>query len=197
MAGTIDSPRQPRNDDKSSLCQLAGPTSSKLDRCSARIARAHYRDARRARNRLITPTSDDRRRAIDLSQKCWIVILIVEEIARACINHAFDLALDLPHDDPDYLAGNLLLGPNVWPELKGFRETISGYYSAVASIGQKICAALEMHLDLPRGELTRQMTKPISQLRLLHYVRARATTTTRRKRKRRSRSRTRTGIGSR
>lgn len=85
---------------------------------------------------------------------------------------AFDLALDLPHDDPDYLAGNLLLGPNIWPELKGFREAIGDYYSAVAEIGLKICASLEMHLGLPVGELTQQMTKPISQLRLLHYVRA-------------------------
>lgn len=85
---------------------------------------------------------------------------------------AFDLALDLPYDDPDYLAGNLLLGPNVWPELQGFQETIGAYYAAVSSVGQKICAALELHLKLPTGELTRQMTKPISQLRLLHYVRA-------------------------
>ncbi len=88
---------------------------------------------------------------------------------------AFDLALDLPYDDPDYLAGNLLLGPNVWPELRGFRETIGTYYQAVSAVGLRICAALELHLELPKGELTRQMTKPISQLRLLHYVRDRAT----------------------
>ncbi len=89
---------------------------------------------------------------------------------------AFDLALDLPHDDPDYLAGNLLLGPNVWPELAGFKETISEYYTAISSVGLAICSALELHLELKPGELTRQMSKPISQLRLLHYVRARATT---------------------
>ncbi len=89
---------------------------------------------------------------------------------------AFDLALDLPHDDPDYLAGNLLLGPNVWPALPGFRERIGAYYAAVSEVGRRICAALELHLELPTGELTRQMTKPISQLRLLHYVRARAVT---------------------
>lgn len=88
---------------------------------------------------------------------------------------AFDLALDLPHDDPDYLAGNLLLGPNVWPNLEGFRETISDYYAAIAGVGHRICDALEAHLELQPGELTRQMTKPISQLRLLHYVRARET----------------------
>ena len=89
---------------------------------------------------------------------------------------AFDLALDLPHDDPDYLAGNLLLGPNVWPRLCGFKETISEYYSAISSVGLAICSALELHLELKPGELTRQMSKPISQLRLLHYVRSRATT---------------------
>ena len=38
---------------------------------------------------------------------------------------AFDLGLDLPADDPDYLAGNRFLGPNVWPDLPGFRETVS------------------------------------------------------------------------
>lgn len=91
---------------------------------------------------------------------------------------AFDLALDLPHDDPDYLAGNLLLGPNVWPSLSGFRERIGAYYAAVSEVGRRICGALELHLDLPKGDLTRQMTKPISQLRLLHYVRARGTTET-------------------
>lgn len=89
---------------------------------------------------------------------------------------AFDLALDLPHDDPDYLAGNLLLGPNVWPTMTGFKETVSEYYTAISSVGLSICSALEAHLELTPGELTRQMSKPISQLRLLHYVRSRATT---------------------
>lgn len=84
---------------------------------------------------------------------------------------AFDLALDLPEDDPDYLAGNLLLGPNQWPRLPGFKETIGAYYDAVSMVGRRICEALEMHLELPEGELTSQMSKPISQLRLLHYVR--------------------------
>ena len=89
---------------------------------------------------------------------------------------AFDLALDLPHDDPDYLAGNLLLGPNVWPDLAGFKETISAYYTAISTVGLAICSALEAHLRLQPGELTRHMSKPISQLRLLHYVRSRGTT---------------------
>lgn len=88
---------------------------------------------------------------------------------------AFDLGLDLPHDDPDYLAGNGVLGPNVWPHLAGFHETVAAYYDQVSTLGRLICGALEAHLNLPKGAMTDQMSKPISQLRLLHYVRQAST----------------------
>ena len=83
---------------------------------------------------------------------------------------SFDLGLDLPPDDPDYLAGNRLLGPNVWPKVPQFRAPVARYYASVAALGGTICAALEMFLGLPAGAMSRHMTKPISQLRLLHYV---------------------------
>jgi isopenicillin N synthase-like dioxygenase len=84
---------------------------------------------------------------------------------------AFDLGLDLPNDDPDYLSGNRILGPNVWPELIGFKEAVALYYSKISALGRLICSALEMHLGLPIGAMTVHMSKPVSQLRLLHYVR--------------------------
>ena len=84
---------------------------------------------------------------------------------------AFDLGLELPVDDPDYLAGNRLLGPNVWPDLPGFRETVSQYYAEISALGGIICGCLEMYLKLAPGTMTQHMTKPISQLRLPHYVR--------------------------
>lgn len=84
---------------------------------------------------------------------------------------AFDLGVDLPHDDPDYLSGNRLLGPNVWPDVPGFKQTVSTYYGQISALGRMISSVLEMHLGLRPGSMTEQMTKPISQLRLLHYVR--------------------------
>ncbi|MCT4578923.1 2-oxoglutarate and iron-dependent oxygenase domain-containing protein [Donghicola sp.] len=87
---------------------------------------------------------------------------------------AFDLGVDLPHDDPDYLAGNRLLGPNVWPGVVGFKQTVSAYYAQISALGRIISTALELHLGLPPGSMTDQMSKPISQLRLLHYVRRNA-----------------------
>jgi isopenicillin N synthase-like dioxygenase len=89
---------------------------------------------------------------------------------------AFDLGLDLPDDDPDFLSGNRVLGPNVWPQLAGFKEAVARYYSKISLLGRMICAALEAHLGLPPGAMTDHMTKPVSQLRLLHYVRQNAGT---------------------
>lgn len=85
---------------------------------------------------------------------------------------AFDLGLDLPKDDPDFLAGNLVLGPNVWPDLAGFKDTVSRYYAEISALGRLVCSALEIYLGLPAGAITGHMTRPVSQLRLLHYVRA-------------------------
>lgn len=84
---------------------------------------------------------------------------------------AFDLGLDLPDIDPDYLSGNRVLGPNVWPDLPAFKAIVGEYYKQVSALGLLLCGCLETHLGLPRGAITSQMTKPISQLRLLHYVR--------------------------
>lgn len=83
---------------------------------------------------------------------------------------AFDLALDLPPDDPDYVNGNHLLGPNVWPALKDFKTIVSGYYNTVAALGRVMCRAFELYLKLPPGYLEAFMTKPTSQLRLIHYL---------------------------
>ena len=88
---------------------------------------------------------------------------------------AFDLGLDLPHDGPDFLAGNRILGPNIWPDLDGFHSAIAKYYAEISALGRLICTGLEAHLGLPAGAMTSQMRKPISQLRLLHYVRQAAT----------------------
>ena len=83
---------------------------------------------------------------------------------------AFDMGVDLPADDPDFLAGNPLLGPNVWPDQPGFRYILGRYFREVQRIGMTMCRAFEMALELPKGYFRQQMTKPISQLRLLHYL---------------------------
>ncbi|MFT3924030.1 MAG: 2-oxoglutarate and iron-dependent oxygenase domain-containing protein [Myxococcales bacterium] len=82
----------------------------------------------------------------------------------------FDLSLDLPADDPEYLAGNRLLGPNVWPaELPEFRRVVSAYYAEVVALGRRLLRGFALALGLAENHFEAQLVKPPSQLRLLHY----------------------------
>jgi isopenicillin N synthase-like dioxygenase len=88
----------------------------------------------------------------------------------------FDLSLDLPADDPDYLAGNRLLGPNVWPdELPAFRVAVNLYYDEVMTLGRRLARGFALALGLAETQFDAQLTKPPSQLRLLHYPARQAT----------------------
>lgn len=82
---------------------------------------------------------------------------------------AFDTGLDLPPDDPDYLAGNPMLGPNQWPGLPGFASAVTAYYGAVMTLGRSLLRALAAAVGEPAGYFDRSVTRPPSQLRLLHY----------------------------
>ena len=85
-------------------------------------------------------------------------------------NEAWDMSYEAPADHPDHLAGWRMTGPNVWPELPGWKETVSGYYDAVFGLGLRLLDALALELGVESEELTRHITYPTSQLRLLRYV---------------------------
>src|SRR5215207_2242746 len=85
------------------------------------------------------------------------------------MKEAFDTALELPADDPDYLAGNPMLGPNVWPDLPGFAEAVTEYYVAVLDVGHRLLWAFAVALGENPDAFSRHATKTPSQLRLVHY----------------------------
>lgn len=82
---------------------------------------------------------------------------------------AFDTALDLPEDDPDYVAGNPMLGPNAWPDLPGFATAVTAYYGAVLEVGQQLLWAFAVALGEDPDVFSRHASKTPSQLRLVHY----------------------------
>jgi isopenicillin N synthase-like dioxygenase len=82
---------------------------------------------------------------------------------------AFDLALDLPDDDVDVKIGTPMLGPNVWPDQAGFREDVGAYYTAVLSLGRVLFRGFALALNLSESYFDPLVTKPPSQLRLIHY----------------------------
>jgi isopenicillin N synthase-like dioxygenase len=90
--------------------------------------------------------------------------------ARGDLHEAFDCALDVPADDPDVLAGKTLYGANVYPTaIPEFRIAIDRYYWALYELGSKLFRAFALALDLPGDFFVDKITKPLAQLRLLHY----------------------------
>jgi isopenicillin N synthase-like dioxygenase len=85
------------------------------------------------------------------------------------MKEAFDTALDLPADDPDYVAGNPMLGPNTWPELAGFAEAVTAYYREVLDVGHQLLWAFAVALGEDPDTFSKHATKTPSQLRLIHY----------------------------
>lgn len=86
------------------------------------------------------------------------------------LHAAFDVSREIAEDDPDYLAGNLMLVPNQWPDwIPEFREQVMEYYEAVAAVGMQLFRAFAMRLGLPLDFFEGLTTKAPSQLRLLHY----------------------------
>ena len=86
------------------------------------------------------------------------------------MNEAWDLSFEAPADHPDHLAGWRMTGPNVWPDLPGWRETVSTYYDAVFALGLRMLDALAHELGVDPADLRRHITAPTSQLRMLRYV---------------------------
>jgi isopenicillin N synthase-like dioxygenase len=86
------------------------------------------------------------------------------------LNSAFDYMREIPRDDPDFLAGNVMLTPNLWPDwIPGFRPQAMAYYDAVTVVGQRLFRAFAMTLGLPIDFFEQRTRKSPSILRLLHY----------------------------
>ena len=86
------------------------------------------------------------------------------------VQEAYEVGLELPPDDPLHLAGNPLYGPNVWPrELPGFAEEVYTYFEEVLSLGHVLLRAFAIALDLPDDFFEPHVTRPMTQLRLIHY----------------------------
>ena len=76
---------------------------------------------------------------------------------------AYDVGLDAPR------GGAPMLGPNLWPDLPGFRAPIAAYYTAMADLARRMFRGFALALDLPEDHFEPHRAQPPSQLRLIHY----------------------------
>lgn len=85
-------------------------------------------------------------------------------------NEAWDMSYEAPADHPDYLAKWRMTGPNIWPDIPGWKDVVSGYYDAIFALGLTLLDTLALELEVDPAELRQHITNPTSQLRLLHYI---------------------------
>lgn len=62
-----------------------------------------------------------------------------------------------------------LLGPNLWPEMPGFREDVLAYYRHVIGIGRRLFGGFALALGLEEDYFEAVLRHPPSQLRMIHY----------------------------
>ena len=88
---------------------------------------------------------------------------------------AFQIMLELGPDDPDVRAGSVMHGPNVWPadgpgfSADAFRAAMERYFHAVWRLSERVLGAFACALGQEPDYFRAYFTKPLTQLRLLHY----------------------------
>jgi isopenicillin N synthase-like dioxygenase len=82
---------------------------------------------------------------------------------------AFNIGLELPPDDPELLAGAPFRGPNLWPDLPGWRGVMLDYYAAIHRLELDIHRGLALDLGIDEHFFTGKIDRPGAFLRLLRY----------------------------
>ena len=80
---------------------------------------------------------------------------------------AYNIGLELAPDDPRM--GDAFRGPNMWPDLPGFRDTTLAYFNAVHHLGVDLHRAIALDLGLDEHYFAPFLDQPLATLRMLRY----------------------------
>lgn len=78
---------------------------------------------------------------------------------------AFDVGYDATGEEP--IAA--MLGPNLWPDLPGFKDDVGAYYARIEAVARRLFAGFALAMALPENFFEDKLSAPPSQLRLIHY----------------------------
>jgi isopenicillin N synthase-like dioxygenase len=84
---------------------------------------------------------------------------------------SFDMGIDFQPDHEHVRLGLPGVGPNVWPDIDGFREPVQAYFDAVMRLGMALLRPLALSLQLPEAFFVDRYSVPRCSLRLLRYPR--------------------------
>ena len=86
-------------------------------------------------------------------------------------NESFFVTHDRGPDHPDVINKTPMRGHNYWPEnLPGFRDGVTGYFSALNALAQRMLPAFAVALNMPKDTFTPYFSdENHATLRMLHY----------------------------
>jgi isopenicillin N synthase-like dioxygenase len=91
----------------------------------------------------------------------------VAKVTKPNDSESFMLMHEVPETDPRF--GRPLDGPNLWPDLPGFREAVEAYEHRMHGFCLRLLSPLAVALGLPRDWFAPHFRQPTTFLRLLHY----------------------------
>lgn len=90
--------------------------------------------------------------------------------ARPDLKESFIWGLDVGEDDPDFLAGNRMIGPNRWPDfMPEMRPLLNRYLEESHACAKRLLRALAVSLGASDDAFIRRFDKPISRGALVYY----------------------------
>jgi isopenicillin N synthase-like dioxygenase len=90
--------------------------------------------------------------------------------ARPDLKESFIWGLDVGEDDPDFLAGNRMIGPNRWPAfMPELRPVLNRYLDEAHACAKRLLRALAVSLNAPDDTFIQRFEKPISRGSLVYY----------------------------
>lgn len=93
----------------------------------------------------------------------------LDEHAAADQKEAFNVGLELPPDDPELLAVGTVRGPNLWPDIAGWRDAVLAYFNACEAVQGDIHRGFALDLGIAEDFFAAKLDRSSSILRLLHY----------------------------
>jgi len=78
-------------------------------------------------------------------------------------------AYDVGYDAVDETPIAAMLGPNLWPDMPGFKQEVSAYYGLVDAMARRLFGAFALAMGLDESFFDDKLTAPPSQLRMIHY----------------------------
>jgi isopenicillin N synthase-like dioxygenase len=125
-----------------------------------------------ARRFFAAPDTEKRTVAISPFHRGWLEIGATKMSGsdEPDLKESFVWGLDVPSDDPDFLAGGRLLAPNQWPAfMPEMRAQLMAYFHATQRCGQRLLTAFADGLGIKSDYFLTRCDKPVSRAALIYY----------------------------